>query len=63
MTPFSALFNTTISFQKTSPVPYPFYMRDYEYYAHPDVFPWESRPFDVSLMQSNCDGNLARFEL
>jgi hypothetical protein len=45
------LFNATISYEKTSPVPYPFYIKDYEHYAHADILPWGSRLYDVSLLQ------------
>jgi hypothetical protein len=60
----SALFNVTISYERTSPVQYPFYIRSYEHYAHADILPWESRQFNVSLLQSNCNANFKnRFEL
>ena len=45
------VFNVTISYEKTSPVPYPFYIKEYEHYAHADILPWGSRVYDVSLLQ------------
>lgn len=60
---FSALFHATISYEKSSPVPYPFNIRDYEHYANADILPWESRQYDTSLHQCNCHGNPVRYEL
>jgi hypothetical protein len=59
----AALFNATISYEKWSPVPYPFFIRNYEHYAHSDIFPWESRLYNISLLQSNCHGNQMRYDM
>jgi hypothetical protein len=59
----AALFDATISYEKSSSVPHHFYMRDYEHYANADILPWESRQYNTSLLQSNCHGNPVRYEL